>query len=131
MLEPVLYIGITQSIFAGVVMATKRPQFLANRYMAAWLLFIGLEMILALINVRWFEMIPYQLPFLVIPMIYGPLLFLYVRALIIEKPRFHPLELLHFLPFLLLLGIAFFFRDPENMADPTPFSHEYTSWFAR
>jgi len=131
MIEPVLYIGATQSIFAGVIIAIKRPQLIADRFLSAWLFVVGIEMILALLKVKWLFMVPYQLPFLVAPMLYGPLLWGYVRGLIYEKPGFKKIEILHFVPFLLLLGIAFFFRDPEKIIEPEPFSQEYPSWFAR
>lgn len=131
MIEPVLYIGATQSVFAGLIIALKRPQLIADRFLSAWLFIVGIEMALALLNVRWLHLVPYQLPFLVAPMLYGPLLWGYVRGLIFEKPGFKRIEILHFAPFILLLGIAFFFRDPEKILEPEPFSQEYPSWFAR
>ena len=111
MLEPVLYIGAVQSLFAGIVIASKRPQLIADRYLASWLFIIAVEMIMALIKVNFLNFLPYQLPFLVVPFVYGPLLFLYVSALISEAPKFKAIDLLHFLPFIILLGIAFFFKD--------------------
>jgi len=110
MLEPVLYIGIAQSLFAGIVIATRRPQILTDRYLAAWLFIIALEMILALVKVTWLEHLPYEIPFLVIPLVYGPLLFLYVRTLISEEPKWNWTDLAHFTPFILFLGLAFLFR---------------------
>jgi AraC-like DNA-binding protein len=110
MLEPVLYIGIAQSLFAGIVIATRRPQMLADRYLAAWLFIIAIEMILAMVKLTWLEHLPYEIPFLVIPLVYGPLLFLYVRTLISEEPKWHWTDLSHFAPFVVFLGLAFLFR---------------------
>lgn len=120
MLEPVLYIGIAQSLFAGIVIATRRPQMLADRYLSAWLFIIALEMILALVKLTWLEHLPYEIPFLVIPLVYGPLLFLYVRTLISEQPRWNWTDLAHFAPFMLFLGLAFLFRTSpdENIKLP-------------
>lgn len=131
MIEPVLYIGATQSVFAGFIIAMRRPMLVADRFLSAWLFIVGIEMILALLQVKWLYMIPYQLPFLVAPMLYGPLLWGYVRGLIHEKPGFKRIEILHFTPFIILMIIAFFFRDPDKMVNPEPFSQEYPSWFAR
>ena len=111
MLEPVLYIGIAQSLFAGIVIATKKPQFLTDRYLAAWLFIIAIEMILALVKLTWLEHLPYEIPFLVIPLVYGPLLFLYVRTLISEEPKWNWIDLAHFIPFIVFLGLAFLFRN--------------------
>jgi hypothetical protein len=120
MLEPVLYIGIAQSLFAGIVIATRRPQILTDRYLAAWLFIIAIEMILALVKVTWLEHLPYEIPFLVIPLVYGPLLYLYVRTLISEEPKWHWTDLAHFAPFVLFMGLAFLFRTrpDENSSFP-------------
>jgi len=132
MLEPVLYIGITQTLFAGLIISTKRPQIQADRYLAAWLFIISIEMILAMVKVRYLQDLPYQVPFLVLPFIYGPLLFLYVRSLILEKPAFKWVDLLHFLPFVVLFGIAFLFKDAGANDDPyEAFPAENPGWFAR
>ena len=124
MLEPVLYICIVQSLFAGTVIVSKRPQQLADRYMGAWLFIIGLESLLALLNINILTQLPYQLPFLVVPFVYGPLMLLYVRALIQEEVSFRWIELIHFIPFFLLLGLAFLF--PGHMQEATDRSVSYT-----
>lgn len=115
MLEPVLYICLVQSLFAGIVIVSKRPQQLADRYIGAWLFIIGIESALALVNINLIDRLPYKLPFLVVPLVYGPILLLYVRSLIREQVRFELQNLLHFIPFLVLLGLTFLFReDPER-----------------
>lgn len=130
--QSVLYIGAVQSLFAGIVIASKRPQLIADRYLAAWLFIIAFEMILALVKVNFLNYLPYQLPFLVVPFVYGPLLFLYVSTLISEDPKFRPWDLLHFLPFLILFIIAFFFKDIKGQENPSvPFPDDNPSWFAR
>jgi AraC-like DNA-binding protein len=120
MLEPVLYIGIAQSLFAGIVIATRRPQILADRYLAAWLFLIALEMILALLKITWLEHLPYEIPFLVLPLVYGPLLYLYVRTLISEEPKWQWTDLAHFIPFVLFLGLAFLFRTGADENNSLP-----------
>jgi len=120
MLEPVLYIGIAQSLFAGIIIATRRPQILADRYLAAWLFIIAIEMILAMVKLTWLEHLPYEIPFLVIPLVYGPLLFLYVRTLITEEPKWNWTDLAHFAPFILFLGLAFLFRSGPDETSSLP-----------
>ena len=120
MLEPVLYIGIAQSLFAGIVIATKKPQYLTDRYLAAWLFIIAIEMILAMVKLTWLEHLPYEIPFLVIPLVYGPLLFLYVRTLISEEPKWNWIDLAHFIPFIVFLGLAFLFRTGPDETGSLP-----------
>lgn len=120
MLEPVLYIGVTQSLFAGIVIATRKPQILSDRYLASWLFIIAVEMILALVKLTWLDYLPYEIPFLVIPLVYGPFLYLYVKTLITEEPKFQLRDMVHFVPFLFFLGLAFLFRTSpdENISLP-------------
>ena len=55
-MEEILYIGITQTLFSGILIAVKKPRILANQVLAAWLLIICAEMILMLINETLFEL---------------------------------------------------------------------------
>ncbi len=120
MLEPVLYIGIAQSFFGGLVIATRKPQSLADRFMAAWLFIIGIEMMLALAKLKWLDYLPYEIPFLVVPFLYGPLVYLYVRTLIHENPKWKWSDLLHFLPFMLFLGLSFLFKTRPDESGSLP-----------
>ena len=36
-MEAILYIGISQTLFAGILIAVKKPRMLANQILAAWL----------------------------------------------------------------------------------------------
>ncbi len=106
-IEPILYIGISQSFFAGLLIATRRPFTTANRIMTAWIFLFCIEMISALINHTVLEM--YAFPF--ISFTYGPLLFLYVRHMTIPSLKFSPWHTLHFIPFLTFFAVSVIFRD--------------------
>jgi AraC-type DNA-binding domain-containing proteins len=105
-IDPVLYIGISQSFFAGLLISTKKPFTTANRLMAAWLFLICVELIFALINSRVIEM--YTFPF--VAFTYGPLLFLYVRYMTNPGRKFNWLELIHFIPFVVFFVVSVVFR---------------------
>ncbi len=112
-IDPVLYIGISQSFFAGLLISTKKPFTTANRLMAAWMFMICIEMIFALINSNVMEM--YSFPF--ITFTYGPLLYLYVRFMTDPGRRFNWFALLHFIPFLVFLIISVIFRSEHLVRD--------------
>jgi AraC-like DNA-binding protein len=112
-LEPVLYIGISQSFFAGLLISTKKPYTMANRVMAAWLFLICIEMIFALLNRNVMEM--YSFPF--ITFTYGPLLYLYIRFMTSPGLRFKPVELIHFIPFLAFFSVSVVFRSEPLVRD--------------
>lgn len=112
-IDPVLYIGISQSLFAGLLIATKKPLKTANRIMAAWLFMFGIEMIFALLNSNVIEM--YSFPF--ITFTYGPLLFLYVSFMTNPAREFKWLNLIHFLPFIAFFTVSVIFRSDPLVRD--------------
>lgn len=112
-IEPVLYIGISQSFFAGLLISTKKPYTTANRLMAAWLFMICIEMIFALINSKVIEM--YSFPF--ITFTYGPLLYLYVKFMTNTDRKFNRLEILHFVPFVAFFTVSVIFRSEPLVRD--------------
>jgi AraC-like DNA-binding protein len=112
-IDPILYIGISQSFFAGLLVSTKKPVTVANRLMAAWLFMICLELIFALINSKVLEMYSFQF----ITFTYGPLLFLYVKFMTNTERKFNWLALLHFIPFIAFLTISVLFRTKPLVRD--------------
>ena len=112
-IEPVLYIGISQSFFAGLLISTKKPATVANRLLAAWMFMICVELILALINSTILEMYSFQF----ISFTYGPLLYLYVKFMTNPDNKFNWLELLHFIPFVAFLTVSVIFRSDHFIRD--------------
>jgi len=112
-IEPLLYMGISQSFFAGLLIATKKPATVANRLMAAWLFMICLELVFALINSKVLEMYSFQF----ITFTYGPLLYLYVKFITDPGKRFNWLNLLHFIPFVTFLVVSVVFRTEPLVRD--------------
>jgi AraC-like DNA-binding protein len=116
-IEPVLYIGISQSFFAGLLIATRRPFTRANRIMTAWVFLFCIEMIFALVNRTVLEM--YAFPF--IAFTYGPLLFFYVRHMTRPSLTFSPWNLLHSIPFLTFFAVSVVFREEPIFDDLSGF----------
>ena len=96
-MEEILYIGISQTLFAGLLISLKKPRMLANQVLAAWLFIIGIEMIVVLIDETLVDLYPIK----IIPFVYGPLLLLYTKLLTSEKQVLSKGYLWHFIPFLL------------------------------
>jgi AraC-like DNA-binding protein len=112
-IDPVLYIGISQSFFAGLLISTKKPATTANKLMAAWLFLICIELIFALINSKVIEM--YSFPF--VAFTYGPLLYLYVMFMTNPERKFHWIEVFHFIPFLGFFVVSVVFRTVPLIKD--------------
>ena len=121
-MDQILYIGITQSFFAGLMIATKRNPQVADRIMAAWLFLIAIEMGFAIVNQSIIPLYEYVF----IPFTYGPLLYLYIKFQTVENIHFKWSSILHFLPFLVVFISAIVFRGRpvmrlENFWDTDPF----------
>jgi len=110
-MEAILYIGISQTLFAGILIAVKRPRILANKILSAWLLTICAEMIIVLINETLVELYPIK----ILPYTYGPLLLLYAKWMTSQKPEFDPRYLWHFSPFIIFLIASLVFIDQRVM----------------
>jgi len=110
-MEAILYIGISQTLFAGILIAAKKPRMLANQILAAWLLIICAEMIIVLINDTLIELYPIK----ILPYTYGPLLLLYAKWMTTENPQFDPRYLWHFSPFFIFLIASLVFIDERVM----------------
>src|SRR4030042_1421146 len=106
-IDPVLYIGISQSFFAGLLISTKKPFTIANRLMAAWLFLICIELGFAIINSRVIEM--YAFPF--VAFTYGPLLYLYVQFMTNPQKKISWLASIHFIPFIAFFAVSVIFRS--------------------
>jgi AraC-like DNA-binding protein len=112
-LDPILYVGISQSFFSGLLISTKKPLTTANRLMAAWLFMICIELIFALINSTVLEMYSFQF----ITFTYGPLMYLYVKFMANPKRKFNWLSMLHFIPFLAFFIVSVIFRSEPLVRD--------------
>jgi AraC-like DNA-binding protein len=112
-IDPVLYIGISQSFFAGLLISTKKPATTANRLMSAWLFLICVELIFALLNSRVIGM--YAFPF--VAFTYGPLLYLYVVFMTNPGRKFNWLSLIHFIPFVVFFTVSVIFRNIPLLKD--------------
>jgi AraC-like DNA-binding protein len=111
-MEAILYIGISQTLFAGILIAAKKPRMLANQILAAWLLIICMEMVIVLINETLIELYPIK----ILPYTYGPLLLLYAKWMTSEQPHFDPRYLWHFSPFFVFLIVSLVFIDERVMS---------------
>ncbi len=102
----ILYIGIAQSFFAGLMIGTKRNPTIADRILATWLFLIAFEMIFALVN----ETVLPLYEFVFIPFTYGPCLYLYVKFLTTENIKFKWQYWLHLIPFIAVFTTAIVFH---------------------
>lgn len=110
-MEEILYIGISQAFFAGLLIVTRKPRIMANQVLAAWFFLICIEMIIVLVNTNLVQLYSIK----VLPFTYGPLMYLYARLITMEKPAFKYRYLWHFLPFLVFFIVSMVFLNKPVM----------------
>lgn len=115
-IEPVIYIGLSQTFFAALLIVTKKPASTANKLMSTLMFMLFFDLVFVMVKIKIIEF--YSFPF--IAFTYGPILYLYV--LFMTKPglKFSYLNLLHFIPFLVFFVVSVIFRQAEvftNLSD--------------
>lgn len=116
-IEPVLYIGISQTFFAGLLIASKRPATTANRLMASFMFMLFFDLIFALVKIKFLTF--YSFPF--IAFTYGPIMFLYIHFMIHPGKKFNFLNLIHFVPFAVFFIVSVVFRSDHVFTGITGF----------
>lgn len=123
----VLYLlGAAQGLFLASVLGSRPRNTLPNRLLAALVLVFSLDLAMAVYHASEAStqspaLIGLDLP---VALLYGPLLYLYVRTLTAAPPRLRRADLGHFVPFLLLVLflVPFFLRPGAEklalMEDP-------------
>lgn len=112
-MELILNIGIILSLFLGIVLFTKKDKSLSDKILALWLFVISIHLLSSLIYTQgYWEKYPHLIgitaPF---PLLYGPILYLYVLYSFRDQKDFLKIDYLHFLPVLLsyIYMLPFFF----------------------
>ncbi|MGM0666097.1 MAG: helix-turn-helix domain-containing protein [Bacteroidota bacterium] len=116
-IEPILYIAISQTFFAGLLVATKKPISIPDRLMAAFLFMIFFDLLFAIIKLN--IIVFYSFPF--VAFTYGPILYLYVKYMTEPMKKFKAINFLHFIPFVVFFIVSVIFRSDKVFTDLTGF----------
>ncbi len=106
------YIGLSQALFSAFLFYTKVDKKAHDRILILWLLTIALRFMLIATEQIHGQFFDAEFSIGLIPLTFGPFLYLYAKYLIKPVIKFSPNELLHFAPFLILVSIYFIvFKD--------------------
>jgi AraC-like DNA-binding protein len=109
----VLNIGIVLSFFLSILLFSKKDKVLTDNILSLWLLVIGVHLVgYYLYHKGYWEIYPHLIGVTApLPLLYGPLLYLYVSHSIKNKDTLHRKEYLHFVPALItyLYSVPFYF----------------------
>ena len=123
--ETLYYIGISQSLFVALVLLTKSEKQGSDYILLAWLLTISFKMMILMISVEHGEFFDNQFSIGLIPLTFGPFLFLYTKYLLYRRFFFKSRDFLHFVPFVLFTVCYFaFFKDNLIFDDHMVFTND-------
>lgn len=106
------YIGLSQALFSAFLFYTKGKKKPHDRILIMWLLTIAARFFLIATEQIHGQFFNAEFSIGLIPLTFGPFLFLYTQHLSNPAKRFSPYELLHFAPFLILVSVYFIvFKD--------------------
>lgn len=115
--ETLYYIGISQALFVSLVLLTKKEKQGSDFILLAWLLTISFKMMVLLISVEHGEFFDNQFSIGLIPLTFGPFLFLYTKYLLYRRWFFKSKDFIHFIPFLVFTILYFAFFKGELSFD--------------
>ncbi|HCC70170.1 MAG TPA: hypothetical protein DEQ09_03335 [Bacteroidales bacterium] len=116
-IEPILYIAISQTFFGGLIIGTKKPINIPDRLMASLLFMIFFDLVFALIKIKFITF--YSFPF--VAFTYGPILYLYVCYMTEPEKKFKSANFIHFIPFIVFFIVSVIFRADKIFTDLTGF----------
>ena len=110
MVEAFLHINIAQTLFAAIIILTKRPLNISDRILAFWLFFIMLLMVKKLAFLSYHEYVNTEwIRGRLIKISFPIFLYLYIKYLTGVYKRFQKIDLLHFLLFFILVLITAYY----------------------
>ncbi len=112
-LVPVLYVGMSQSLFASIIVWLKKPRELQDEILSGWLFFIFIKLLLNLLEIKHSQLFINKMGMIIVPMMFGPLLYLYVRSLLSPESSFNKKDWMHFIPFLVFGIYALIFSTDK------------------
>ncbi len=106
-METIAWIGISQSIFAAILIGTKTDKTVSDRILSAWLSLLAIEFFTCILDYNIHGQPLLSSSFL----LFNPALFLYVKSLTNPKFKLKYSQLFHLIPYILLESISYFSKD--------------------
>lgn len=110
-MNTIAWIGFSQSLFAAILMFTKKDRSLSDKILSGWLTLLSLEFLTLGIDFEIFYQPLLSSSFL----LFNPALYLYVNSLTRPSFRLKWVQLFHLLPFVFFELYAYLIQEPFLM----------------
>lgn len=110
-MNTIVWIGFCQSLFAAILMFTKKESSVADKILSGWLFLLSIDFLTCGIDYELFGRPLLSSSFL----LFNPALYLYISSLTRPHFKLSWWQLLHLLPFLVFEILAYTIREPFTM----------------
>jgi AraC-like DNA-binding protein len=110
-MNTIAWIGFSQSLFAAILMFTKRDSSLSDKILSGWLTLLSIEFLTCGLDYEIFRQPLLSSSFL----LFNPAFFLYISSLTRPSFRLKWVQLFHLLPFLVFELYAYLIKEPFSM----------------
>ncbi|MBN2213466.1 MAG: AraC family transcriptional regulator [Bacteroidales bacterium] len=123
-METILWIGLSQSLFAALLIAAKRDNTVSDKLLSSWLFLLAVSFISGGIAIKFFGYPLLSNSFL----LFNPAFYLYIKSLIKKSFKLQWSQLLHLVPFIafettvLVLNVPLTFDSILTSSDERIFS---------
>lgn len=122
-MKTLIWIGFCQSLFAAILMFTKRENSLPDKILSGWLIFLSFDFLSCGLNYEIFNGPLLTSSFL----LFNPALYLYISSLTRPKFKLRWVQILHLLPFIFFDSYAYLNKVPFSL--DTFFIHDHNYIF--
>lgn len=109
------FVGLSQALFAAAIVLMNKQKKPYDRIMFFWLLILGLRFWLVGVSHLHGDFFDPGFSVAMVPLTFGPFLYLYTVYLLGDLKRHSPFDILHYVPFLLSVSMYFtLVQDSES-----------------
>lgn len=123
MLNTIVWVGFSQSLFAAILVASKKNLQTQDRILAAWLFLLSIEFFTCSIDFLVWGVPLLSSSFL----LFNPAFYLYIKSLTKKGFRLKALQLLHLAPFIIFESAAYILEEKSTLHNF--FETDSTQWF--
>ncbi|MDD3739597.1 MAG: helix-turn-helix domain-containing protein [Bacteroidales bacterium] len=123
MMETIVWVGFSQSLFAAILIAAKKSLQAQDKILSAWLFLLGIEFLTCAIDINLWDIPLLSSTFL----LFNPAFFLYIKSLTKPDFKLKNIHFLHLAPFIIFEAMVYVLQEKLNLNNF--FATDSNQWF--
>jgi AraC-like DNA-binding protein len=111
-METIAWIGVSQSIFAAILIGTKKNNSISDRILTGWLSLLAIDFFTCAIDYKIFNHPLLSNSFL----LFNPAFYLYTKSLTQRKFKLRWIQILHLLPYVIFKIFVYILKEPFSLS---------------